>query len=286
MSKLAQKYELYKQLIVQQQDEYGFIDHKYCDATLFTGLAGCVTGVDVNMWAAFDPEYMMWHRRPLDKPCYNCGDEDPKGSTISRDMLMGLLWYSAFNVDRAMVDSIVFRAITRFGFMGCAGSLKVLLTKCQIMPPLFVTALLLRNKLRGGRWYDRFLEYIPADFGPVKVGYQAHLQVLHIMLRSIITGYISPGQLKKLEQQAARMPRNALFQLAVGNTHAARKILEDESLFPADRLPAAKDRKESWLWQRDSDDSDGDWEPSKKNEVHHGGDFLFAYWLLEILENK
>lgn len=283
MDKLAQKAELYAQLIKEQQDDYGFIDHKYCDSTLFSGLVGCVPEVRVSLTAAYDFSTGYWHRRPIDKPCHD--PADPKSSTISRDMILGILWYALVNRRPDIAQSIVSKAINHAGFVGEAGSLKVLLTKCQIMPPLFVTALLVRNVLTGGRWYDKILAWlVPADVGPLKVGYQAHLQCLHIALRGGLDCGIHSGQLKKLMGQAERCPRNALFQILGGDFDAARQTLADEKLFPADRLPTAKDRKESWLWQRD--DASDAWEPVKRTEVHHGGDYLFAYWLLKLMENK
>lgn len=283
---LRTKYELYCQLIKDQQDQHGFIDHKHCDSTLFSGLVSCSPYVTVDLWAAYDHRLKEWHRRPVERPCHD--PLDPKSSTISRDMLLGVLWSAWANRDTDMVQTVIDKALSNWGIMGRAGSLKVLWTKCQIMPPLFVTAVLLRNKLVGGRWYDKLLaKLVRASYGPERVGYQAHLQVLHILLRKLVAG-ISDAERDILERQAIRQPCNAVFNIAAGRVIRADANLHTSQWFPNGRLPASADRAESWLWQRDKVYADGglnpDWLPSFGwPGQHHGGDFIFAYWLLNRL---
>jgi hypothetical protein len=63
-----------------------------------------------------------------------------------------------------------------------------------------------------------------------------------------------------------------------GNQQQAIDILLDESLFPSDRLPTARDNRcEEYLWQRDDDPKD--WGPCDSDRVHDGVDFLFAAYI-------
>ena len=81
-----------------------------------------------------------------------------------------------------------------------------------------------------------------------------------------------------IEFQANRVPENALFSYVLhkysdGDFSAAITTLMDEKLFPANRLPCAKDRKEQYLWQRELG---SDWQPNPgSSEEFPGCDFLF-----------
>lgn len=314
MQDLQKKYELYLNLIKQKQDPLsGFIEAHECDSLLFTGLTGCVPGVKVSIYSAFEPKTKTWRRRPLHLgQCYdpthpqnrkpfwtrfkefNKSRKDKhfllsngktdwertsklllkKSSTISRDMLTGLAWYAWHNKKLDISEQVISYALKNWGMMGEGD-----ITRINILPGMFSTFCWISYKLGGpSRAWAR---WIPGDTGNKGlIGYQAHLQVLHILLRKELEGRISSNNKKALQAHAAREPKNPLFQHSVGENDKAIEILSDVSLWPEDRLPNSKDRKEPWILQRDHGK---DWKPcmEKEEHTHSGGDFIFVYYLIQ-----
>jgi hypothetical protein len=67
LDRLEDKYLLYKDLVSNHQDSYGFIYTEHCDATLFSGLLSIVKEVELE--AAKDSKG-QWFRRPTSyTPC-------------------------------------------------------------------------------------------------------------------------------------------------------------------------------------------------------------------------
>ena len=147
------KYNNYIKWIKKHQDKDGFILSSHCDATLFSGLIGCVPGIEVNITAAHDPYTDMWHRRPItlsacceleswslferigqilkakttDKVAIKKIFE--KGSsTISRDMLMGILYYSYYNNRLDISESVIRYALSHWCIMGIGSPTRTFLT--------------------------------------------------------------------------------------------------------------------------------------------------------------
>ena len=90
MKHLLLRYSTYSQLVTDQQDSYGFLHVDRCDSTLWSGLLGAA-GVPVDLTAARDSSG-AWYRRPLSyAECYDCGGSK---STVSRDQLLGVLWWA------------------------------------------------------------------------------------------------------------------------------------------------------------------------------------------------
>ena len=276
---LNTKYYKYLKLLPVTQDKHGFIYTDHCDSLLFSGLLGCLPDVGVNIDAALDPETGMWHRRPIENPCYDCKNNKPSGSksSISRDMLIGLAWYAWHNKRLDISEQVIKYALKNWGFMGCAVDITTLWGRCQIMPALFSTFCWISYRLGGpSRAWAR---WIPADVGGRVTDYQAHLQVLHILLRQQLSGKITKTEQSSLNYQASRQPDNPLFLYAVGRYIEAMEKLATESLWPSDRLPRKSDRKTEWIPMRDQG---SDWEGAitRDLKVYSGGDFLFVWWLI------
>jgi hypothetical protein len=306
---LDEKFELYKELAKAQQDVYGFIESHECDSLLFSSLLGCVQGMEVSIDAAKD-NARRWHRRPAGwrktKQCYDpetntnrekllpkvfrivstkvllplVSWEDIvkenwyKGSTISRDMILGLAWYAYHNKRLDISEGVIKYALKNWGVMGKGDPARV-----NIMPSLFSTFCWISYRLGGpsrpwARWIGVGTNKKLKDF-------QAHLQVLHILLRE----KLNPGGrqwgafAEILTAHAKRQPNNPLFAYAVGDYDKAFRLLSDPLLWPPKRLPTRGDRKESWVVQRDYG---SDWKPSTEfpNKIHSGADFIFCYSLL------
>ena len=262
---LETKYQKYKDTL--KRDKHGFIEYERCDSLLFTGLVGTVPGINVDIMAAYEPVSKTWRRRPIENSCYPVGSK----STISRDMFVGLAWYCWKHDRKDIANEIVKYALSHWMIMGEASSLKDKIGRCFLGFGLLGTFARISGKYR-------WLWWLPVDMpkAPVMEGYQAHLQVLHRLLRHKITGK-DPSKDKMLQAQAARQPENPLFNAAIGNKDKALEVLSNTKYWPEDRLPTAKDRHEPWLPMRDKG---SDWEPSNGNHVHSGGDFLFCYGLL------
>lgn len=271
MDNLHRKYVTYTNLVEQVACHYGFIEHKHCDSLCFTGLLGCVPEMVVDIDAAFDKDTGMWHRRPIDCPCW------PKHSksTISRDMLVGLAWYAFHNKRLDISEQVITYALSHWLKMGKGTGLEGW-SRIIITPGLLATFSWISYKLGGPS--RAWLRWVPVSFGTkVMTGFQAHLQVLHILLRKQVSGKESDNDRYILREQAKRSSQNALFQYAAGNTTRARALLTNDKWWPEKRLPTVGDRREPWLFQRDYGE---DWQPAVGAKKHSGGDFLFLYWLI------
>lgn len=266
--KLIEKYNTYLQLVRTHQDIDGFIDTKYCDATLWSGLVG-VSGPSVDLTAALDPDVSgRWYRRPISYP--ECWGNQESRSTISKDMLLGVMYWSVSRQRLDILEDIWEYGESRSWVMGNGrwGGIDT------VMNPLWISTLAEAIYKLGGEDHYVWREVRPF-FGEV-VDYPAHLQVLIILLRKDL-GLVDDGAADILKAHAKRQPRNALFQYAAGCPEKAEELLLNSAWWPEDRLPRASDRKASWLFQRDFGPQ---WEPTDSDEEHHGGDFLFLANLL------
>ena len=262
---LEDKFKLYLKSLPLLQDKYGFIYSEECDSLLFTSLVGCVPGVAVYIDAAFDHSTEQWHRRCTEKPCYPYHSK----STISRDMFIGLAWYAYINGRLDISEQVIKYALTHFLVMG-----QGVLSRTIMTPNLLSTYAWISYRLGGPS--RPWLRYLPQIESKKVTDYQAHLSILHILLRNKLTGKDNHGDL--LTFHADRSPENALFQFAAGRVDKAYTILNNKQYFPEDRLPNKSDRKANWLWERDYGDN---YLPGESKKILSGGDFLFVYALLK-----
>jgi len=292
------KYTLYNVLIKNKQDKDGFIESHECDSLLFSGLVGCIPGIEINIKAALD-QRGRWHRRPISlAPCHDCSNTptffqrlryvydywknyginkeqmqklfEVGSSSISRDMLIGLAWYAYYKKRLDISESVINYAMSNYFIMGSGTPTKTLMT-----PGLLSTFAWISYRLGGPS--RRLIRYIPLLESENVKGFQAHLSVLHILLRNKLTGKTSNSKL--LTKHASNQPNNALFQYAAGNKSTAKDLLNNKKWWPEDRLPRVSDRAEQWLFQRDFG---SDWEPEESSKQHSGADFLFCYWLVNF----
>ncbi len=304
---LQEKFNLYLKLVKTQQKEAGFIYVDECDSLLFSGLIGCIPGIQVNVDAAHDPDTLQWLRRPRTlPPCYDCSQPwsfwsrikeialtltkkdlsqgywkekiqtvfERGGSSISRDMFMGLAWYTFHNKRLDISESVINYALSHWLIMGEGTPTRTFMT-----PGLLSTWAWISYRLGGPS--RPWLRYLPQSESKNVVGFQAHLSVLHILLRNKLTDKSKYKDV--LEYQYRRQPMNPLFAIAAGYTSEVYTLLMNSQWWPENRFPSSKDRSSDWLTQRDYGK---DWLPDVESEevVFNGGDFLFtAALLLEIL---
>lgn len=258
--KLKDKITLYKRLLKQDQD--GFVESQECDSLLFSSLVGCVPGVKVDIDKAFNG--YTWERRQCKTPCF----PEHSKSSISRDMLIGLAWFAYYNKRLDISESVIDYALKNFMVMGQGD-----LSRTIITPGLLSTYVWISYKL-GGK--NRFwLRWIPAGISTGLTGYQAHLAVLHGLLRKELSGTEKYDNV--FDSYFEQSPKNPLFAIAAGWYTKAEESLMNTALWPNTRLPAITDRKPQWLMERD----ESEWVPGEGKRIHSGADFIFASWLLE-----
>ncbi len=276
---LKLKRDLYISLMGEKADSYGFIEYETCDSLLFTGLVGAV-GWKTIITKARD-ENGAWHRRDVDCPCYPGGSR----STISRDMLLGLLWYIWRN-DRLDLAKDLWDYGTEHGWIMGEGDV----SRIYFTPGLQATLAEIIYQLGGTNY--RLARAMPQSWSKGLKGFQAHLEGLHIALRGELLGYITPNMSKALNDICTRYPENSLFCLikarfadsqnaANVNGNLAAFGLEDPQIFPKDRLPTDADRSSRWYFEN-NDRTPGE----DKTEDHSGGDLVFcASLILDYSDN-
>jgi hypothetical protein len=253
---IAQKAELYKSL------HKGWA-HDKCDSLGFTSLCKLAGGCSEADIMQAEGERGRWYRSP-EKDCYDLGQSK---SDISKDMLTMLFPLLYRTGDKQNLQEIYDYGKANGWVMGRGPYSRTLMTPSMVA---FLQELL-----------GQFGVGLMADNDKLKMGYEKHLDVIHILTASFKRGGIFSADYETLRKYAEENPRNALFQAVYrrfkdGNQQPAIDILLDERLFPIDRLPTTEDRCEEYLWQRDSGD---DWLPCDKGKVHDGVDFLFAAWV-------
>lgn len=266
LAALAPKYDLYEEFLEEKRDINGFVHTESCDALLFSALAG--TGrLNLTAEVARD-EVGAWHRRPLDYPaCY----PDLSQSTISKDMFLGLFFYIWHKERRDLAEQIFDYGEANGWNMGEGDE-----TRTRLSPGLQATLAEIIARLGGEdkKTYRAF----PVIFTDINRGFAAHLDVLHILLRGELFGFVTSENLNIVKSHLSRNDRNGFYayvyhKFTDGIQTQAISSLMDETLFPADRLPTTADRKEEYLWQREPEK---DWEPEAgEPREHPGADFYF-----------
>ena len=249
------KAELYKSLSKEWAHQGG------CDSLGFTSLCKLSGGCGEAVITDAEGEPGRWYRNP-GKECYPNNSK----SDISKDMFVMLLPYLYASGDKQNIQEIYDYGQKNGWVMGRGYLSRTLLT-----PPLIF---LLEQML--GRWG------IESDIKETtKAGFEKHLDAIYLINKWMVNKYIDSLQLAQIKQYKDENPSNALMQAIYhkftdGDQSDAIAILLDESLFPRDRLPTAKDRCEEYLWQRDYGD---DWKPCDKEKNHDGVDFLIAAYV-------
>jgi hypothetical protein len=271
---LLEKSQSYHNLIASVQDEWGFVGTERCDSLLMTALAGAA-GVPIpDIRAAEDSSNPgKWSRRPefregTPEPCF----PGNSGSSSSRDMTLGLMWYAWSTKDLGMLERLWQYAASHQWQIGEGDPARIGLRTLK-----GTLAAEIRNLGGAIRVAD---ELVNDPQLLVNDGYAAHLQIMHILLRGDIYGKLSVWTLRQIRRLAEENPRSPIMQAAaarwIGSGFEQRFLTAARaSYWPANRLPTSADRCGDWLTAED----DKDWLPCDENETHSGGDLLFALWI-------
>ncbi len=257
-----------------------------CDGLLFHSLHAIACGFpDIKKYQG---EPGQWFRSQT-HDCFIPPDKDNGAkSTISKDMYAGLLLYIAHKKDGELAKvTYEYCKKNMIGAgIGCQVgkgiNAEVELSR-TVLPPTTIQILEdMKEKYLNGRNVSHGTSL------PQKKGlkdYQAHLQVLRILLHAKVYGGITDGGVDILKDHCSRNPDNVLFcaayQLFInGDMNEVSKKLVYK--FPPDRLPESTDWCTHYLWQREQS-NDHDWKPCpdmSKIDVWDGTDFLIAASLI------
>jgi len=290
LEELRKKAALYTKLTRELEDKDGVLSHFRCDSLLFQSIYEVSTDGDLDL-TLYEGAPGQWFRtKAHDCILWNGSKFVSNGSTttISRDQIIGLLTWIWDRQDLEMLKRLVAfgrKAEPRW-WMGQGLNVIERESRTNLRGPLLGTMMQMLYKLGGEDDPARKFPYGPTG---KKNGYQQHLEVTHTYLRGQIFGGVSDLELTALKRAAERHPTNAVYSgvyhyFKDGDQTNAIKMLEDESLFPTNRLPTEKDRCSDYIFQRDDDRDDpdpdkDDWKPCADgdDDVHPGVDFLWAF---------
>ena len=248
-----------------------------CDGVLFTGLHAI--GCDYASISLFE-DNGRWYRDPEHK----CGPtHGGASSTISKDMLTGILTYMWWSKDLAAINRMIEYGKANSWVMGECVDTVTTISKC-IMSPGQISLL---YDMQAGLKLGTGTTTSSADgSSDANTGFAAHLDILFILLPGSVHNAISDSELQTLKEQSERQPKNALYQAAYhkfkdGDQTIAISLLQDISKFPVDKLPTLQDNYcTEYLYQRD--DTPKDWDPCPASTgVLSGTDLIFATTIID-----
>lgn len=231
---LSELRALYLTLTPTTQDADGFVDFLECDSLLHTGLLGA-GGVRININAARD-EQGQWFRRPLTYP--ECLASGGSKSTISRDMVLGLMWYWYETKNWEDAEAFLKYAVSNNLIIGSADGSVDGFSRTYMTPNMMALLAELIYRLGGPNHYV-WRNSTPRLIDAALVGYKAHLEVLSAILWGRLTGSNTASEIAALEAYLLRSPDNALRQYALGHSEEAAALLLEHH--PGDRLPTDHD---------------------------------------------
>ena len=235
-----------------------------CDGVGFTSLHQIACPyTDLSI---FEAQSGQFYRDPEHK-CWLSPHNPENGASaqLSKDMVL-MRMVEAFELkDRAWVDRFVSYGES-VNWVVCDGDDDIVRASHCIVSVGLVDLLFDIKRALDGAPSTLALDApsIADDLG-VQVGYQAHLQVLAIFLAGRVHGAISDNDIRILQSQVRRVPRNALFEAVLhhftdGDMARVYALLQDTSLFPIALLPTNHENYcADYLFQRDDDPSN--WAP-------------------------
>ena len=256
LDQLKERTELYKDL-----GPTGFISTEYCDSLLFSALNAVARNERIDIEDA-QGEPGQWFRRPS-KDCF---PENSK-STISRDMLLGVILYAVHFREPDILDDLWEYGSSNNWVMG-----EGVIDRTLFSPTMIALLAEARYKLSGVDVAARFL----AQTYDTTPGYRSHLSILKMVIKAKLDG-LSTWDKRNLRILKEKNPTNPLIQAMyarhIGGDYTAALVhlLND---FPADRLPTTNDWCSEWRTQLKA--GDNYLKPCPGNKTHSGGDFLFG----------
>lgn len=265
LQRLTQRVDLYKEIHNSTADEWGFVDVKHCDSLLFSGLVGIAVTVDLQ---AAEEKPGKWLRRPTSYP--ECWENGLSRSEISRDGLMGVMWWAFFNDRRDVLEDLWSYGEKRAWIMGNgrAGGVD------SFFNPQYVGLLAELIYFMGGEDYS-FWRSLTGVSKSCEY-YTCHLQVLYLDLLGRAQGGLKESQVEILKATATKYPENLYFHYAAhrytdqDSSEIIKGLLEN---YPKTGPVLC----EFWPMQQNGDDY---WRKSCALPKNTGADFLFLSSLI------
>lgn len=273
--KLEQKRALYLKLGTDLQSRHGSHEITYhCDSLLFDAL-GRIGGQDVNLHKFRSGK--KWYRTQT----HDCFKDGRSKSTISRDMLKGVILAAYWHKDKQLLQDTVDHLRSANWMAGDAINEKEKLGKCFVTPSLRADMCEALYRLGGSDL--PLIRLTPVCVNKNQTNFRQHLEALTILTSDIVRGGITEQMRDAIEHYFERYRFNALWtylyeRYVRDDASRPYRLLMTENLWPNDRLPTNHDRKAKWLFERDEDEYIGD--TSAPKQVYPGTDFCFVASLL------
>ena len=239
----------------------GFISTEYCDSLLFSALNAVARNERIDIENA-QGEPGQWFRRPS-KDCYPQNSK----STISRDMLLGVILYAVHFNEPDLLDDLWDYGEANNWVMG-----EGVIDRTLFTPTMIALLAEARYKLTG---VDIAIRHTGQTYDTTP-GYRSHLSILKMVIKAKLGG-LSAWDKRSLRKLKEKNPTNPLIQAMyarhIGGDYTAALVhlLKD---FPADRLPTTNDWCSEWRTQLKA--GDNYLKPCPGDKTHSGGDFLFV----------
>lgn len=194
--------------IALSDNEWGWITPDDCDGMLWTGKAAAGGQPNVNIVGSeYEDEGRLGRRPPPD--CYLNGADNGAKTSWSRDMGVGFI-YAAYRLGNvgALARHAAYGKAHKWQMGEPIDDGRTLYT-----PPLIGLLYQAIYKLGGE---DNAARKIPNVYISGLDDFQAHLQVLDILLRGELEGGIRDVMLDRLKEHAKREPASPFYQAALG----------------------------------------------------------------------
>lgn len=255
---------LYENLMVDHQDDSGFIYSKWCDSLTFSALLASV-GVLVDVLDA--REGLKWYRRPS-KDCYEKGES---GSECSRDGYLSVIIWAFYTNQAQILEDIATYGKEVDWYMCEWVNGKNVLSPAYFNPHMRMILLKAYKGLTG-----KDLDVGVASWGWTSgEGYKARLFMDQVSLLLDIDGQIPGEAFEILKGHYLRNPNNPhyefVYQKATSKDYS-RTVNLLLGIWPEGRLPNNTDFCDEWVVQREPGK---DWESCDRKRTHVGGPFVY-----------
>lgn len=252
-----------------------------CDGTLFNALHYVAGGEYVDVDQAESDTPGKWCREP---EC-QCYAEERSGSEFSHDGATGLMLYWWHRGDLEAVERFIGYLESTNYILGTGNP-----GATYLRPTSQATLYQLRYALGGG---DNDKRHFPPTFSKQE-DYAAHIQSLHIYLRSLVYGAITEAERDLIEAYASDEPNNGIFQAIeatfTGDPDPTLDVLVGETYWPLEELPTGENFCTHYLFERSElrkQDINPDWLACEDEEEREQIWPATSYRLsLAILKNR
>lgn len=229
----------------------GWAETDHCDALLWASLRAA-SGVPALVEDA-EASPGEWRRRPTSLPeCYASGGST---STISRDMLVGVMWW-AWTARRADIVREMWEYAVEHG--GRMGSGRLAGADTLLNPNMWtlLAKLCVRMDADCGGASVGVLSHATTEYtNPQPSGFERHLELLQILLLGEVDGGLPPGLVSRLARHRSEQPGNPLAVAAAAVYGMATPADVDATLSPAvwpsGALPTSADRCATWATEQE-----------------------------------